>query len=47
MQYTVITNNDLTAFIAQVNAALKNGWRLQGGVSVDFDGVTYNQAMVR
>jgi hypothetical protein len=47
MQYSVVSENEMGAFLARVTSAMQEGWVLTGGVAVVvIDGVTwYYQAM--
>lgn len=50
MEYTVVKESYLLDFNEQVNRYLKNGWKLQGGVSVGFSRMEspfYCQAMIK
>jgi hypothetical protein len=43
----VISTGELKDLIARVNEHIRDGWRLQGGVAVTTQWISYNQAMVR
>jgi hypothetical protein len=49
MEYTVIKGYELERLIDDVNKAIRQGWKLQGGVCVDSYNVrfTWAQAMTR
>jgi hypothetical protein len=49
MEYDVIKDYELADMVKKVNKAIKEGWKLQGGVCVDSFNVrfTWAQAMVR
>jgi len=46
MEYNILMGTNIVSLIAQVNSHLKDGWILQGGVSVASDDWLY-QAMVK
>lgn len=45
IQYKVISHSLIASFESLVNAALKDGWKLQGGVSTH--NFFYSQAVVK
>lgn len=51
MKYKVLFNYDTEKLEEQVNYFLKNGWKLQGGISVTFkvtgQNLIYAQAMTK
>jgi len=56
-EYIVVIENDWNGFMEEIERFLKDGWELQGGVSIAYDheedssgdpfGLTYAQAVVR
>jgi len=34
MQYKVVFDDDLESFVKKVNAAIIDGWRLEGGIAI-------------
>lgn len=49
MEYVIFSDRDTWALEAEVNARLKQGWRLVGGVAVEVRGIDtyYSQAMLK
>lgn len=49
MEYTVVEEYELKILISRVNYLIKQGWELQGGISISklFNAMWYAQALIK